>query len=93
MTIATLFILLFLAIALGMPIAFALGFSSVTTILLFSNDSLGSIAIKLFEAVSHHYTLLAIPFFILSSAFLSTGGVARRPINFAPPVVGPGKGG
>ncbi|MDW5378552.1 TRAP transporter large permease subunit [Halomonas sp. HP20-15] len=93
MTIATLFILLFLAIFLGMPIAFALGFSSVTTILLFSNDSLGSIAIKLFEAVSHHYTLLAIPFFILSSAFLSTGGVARRLINFATDVVGHVKGG
>ncbi|SHE76408.1 C4-dicarboxylate transporter, DctM subunit [Modicisalibacter ilicicola DSM 19980] len=93
MTIATLFILLFAAIFLGMPIAFALGFSSVTTILLFSNDSLGSIAIKLFEAVSHHYTLLAIPFFILSSAFLSTGGVARRLINFATDVVGHVKGG
>lgn len=93
MTIATLFILLFAAIFLGMPIAFALGFSSVTTILLFSSDSLGSIAIKLFEAVSHHYTLLAIPFFILSSAFLSTGGVARRLINFATDTVGHVKGG
>ncbi|KXS37937.1 MAG: C4-dicarboxylate transporter, DctM subunit [Halomonadaceae bacterium T82-2] len=93
MTIATLFILLFGAIFLGMPIAFALGFSSVTTILLFSNDSLGSIAIKLFESVSNHYTLLAIPFFILSSAFLSTGGVARRLINFATDAVGHVKGG
>ncbi|TDO15347.1 MULTISPECIES: TRAP transporter large permease [Halomonas] len=93
MTIAILFMLLFGAIFLGMPIAFALGFSSVTTILLFSNDSLGSIAIKLFEAVSHHYTLLAIPFFILSSAFLSTGGVARRLINFATDAVGHVKGG
>ncbi|SDL88826.1 C4-dicarboxylate transporter, DctM subunit [Modicisalibacter muralis] len=93
MTIACLFILLFLAIFLGMPIAFALGFSSVVTILLFSPDSLGSIAIKLFAAVSHHYTLLAIPFFILSSAFLSTGGVARRLIDFATNAVGHVKGG
>ncbi|MEA3252925.1 MAG: TRAP transporter large permease subunit [Pseudomonadota bacterium] len=93
MTIATLFILLFLGIFLGMPIAFALGFSSVTTVLLFSDDSLGSIAIKLFEAVSGQYTLLAIPFFILSSAFLSTGGVARRLINFATNSVGHVKGG
>lgn len=93
MTIASLFILLFVAIFLGMPIAFALGFSSVVTILLFSPDSLGSIAIKLFAAVSHHYTLLAIPFFILSSAFLSTGGVARRLIDFATNAVGHVKGG
>jgi C4-dicarboxylate transporter DctM subunit len=78
---------------IGMPIAVALGLSSVTTILLFSNDSLASISLKLFEATSEHYTLLAIPFFILSSAFLSTGGVAKRLINFAVDTVGHIKGG
>lgn len=93
MTIAALFSLLFLAIFLGMPIAFSLGFSSIVTILLFSNDSLASVSIKLFEAVSHHYTLLAIPFFILASSFLSTGGVARRLINFATDAIGHVKGG
>ena len=40
-----------------------------------------------------HYTLLAIPFFILSSAFLSTGGVARRLIRFALACVGHLRGG
>src|SRR3546814_15533620 len=29
------------------------------------------------------YTLLSIPFFILGGAFMTTGGVARRMINFA----------
>ena len=93
MTTAALFIILFACMFMGMPIAVALGFSSITTILLFSNDSLASVALKLFEAVSEHYTLLAIPFFILSSAFLSTGGVARRLIRFAIAVVGHIKGG
>lgn len=93
MTIAVLFITLFGCMLIGMPIAIALGLSSVTTILLFSNDSLASIALKLFEATSEHYTLLAIPFFILSSAFLSTGGVAKRLINFAVDTVGHIKGG
>lgn len=93
MTTATLFVLLFACLLLGMPIALALGFSSIATILLFSNDSLASIALKLFEALSAHYTLLAIPFFILSSQFLSTGGVARRLIRFAVAVVGHIKGG
>ncbi|MEO5341894.1 MAG: TRAP transporter large permease subunit, partial [Gammaproteobacteria bacterium SHHR-1] len=88
MTIATLFLLLFGCMLIGMPIAISLGFSSIVTILLFSNDSIASIALKLFEALSGHYTLLAIPFFILSSTFLSTGGVARRLINFAIDVVG-----
>ncbi|WP_303722252.1 TRAP transporter large permease [Malonomonas rubra] len=93
MTTAALFIILLLCLLTGMPIAFALGLSSITTILLFSNDSLASIALKLFEAESEHYTLLAIPFFILSSTFLSTGGVASRIINFAVDCVGWIRGG
>jgi C4-dicarboxylate transporter DctM subunit len=93
MTIAALFLLLFGCMMLGMPIALALGLSSIGTILMFSNDSLASIALKLFEALSEHYTLLAIPFFILSSTFLSTGGVAKRIIRFALSLVGHIRGG
>jgi len=93
MTTATLFILLLACMGMGMPIAIALGLSSIVTILFFSNDSLASIALKLFESTSEHYTLLAIPFFILSSSFLSTGGVARRLIDFAVDSVGHIRGG
>ncbi|WP_321366452.1 TRAP transporter large permease subunit [uncultured Desulfuromusa sp.] len=93
MTTAALFFLLLLCLLTGMPIAFALGLSSITTILIFSNDSLASIALKLFASQSEHYTLLAIPFFILSSTFLSTGGVANRIINFAIDCVGWIRGG
>ncbi|MBE9487285.1 MAG: TRAP transporter large permease subunit, partial [Chloroflexi bacterium] len=93
MTTAALFIILLICLLTGMPIAFALGLSSITTILIFSTDSLASIALKLFETQSEHYTLLAIPFFILSSTFLSTGGVANRIINFAIDCVGWIRGG
>ncbi|MFT5727484.1 MAG: C4-dicarboxylate transporter DctM subunit [Desulforhopalus sp.] len=93
MTTAALFILLFGCMMLGMPIALALGLSSIGTILMFSSDSLASIALKLFESLSEHYTLLAIPFFILSSTFLSTGGVAKRIIRFALSLVGHIRGG
>ncbi|MGY0216650.1 TRAP transporter large permease [Endozoicomonadaceae bacterium StTr2] len=93
MATATLFITLLLCMLLGMPIAIALGLSSIVTILTFSSDSLASVALKMFEATSEHYTLLAIPFFILSSAFLSTGGVARRLIDFAIASVGHIRGG
>jgi C4-dicarboxylate transporter, DctM subunit len=92
-TTGFLFLSLFFFLLLGMPIAVALGLSSVVTILLFSNDSIASIALKLFQSVSGHYTLLAIPFFILSSAFLTTGGVARRLIRFAIACVGYIRGG
>ncbi len=84
--------MLFGLLLIGAPIAIALGLSSVTSILLFSHDSLASLALKLFETMQH-YTLLAIPFFILSSVFLSTGGVARRLIRFALACVGHLRGG
>ena len=79
-------------LAMGAPIAISLGLSSLLVILGFSNDSLASIALKFFEAMQH-YTLLAIPFFILSSAFLSTGGVAQRLIRFSIACVGHFRGG
>lgn len=93
MVALSLFGILFLCMILGMPIAIALGFSSIVTITFFTSDSAPTVALKLFEAVSEHYTLLAIPFFILSSAFLSTGGVARRLIDFATATVGHIRGG
>ncbi|MEQ8394122.1 TRAP transporter large permease subunit [Thalassobaculum sp.] len=77
---------------LGVPIAISLGLASLTLIIFFSNDSLASIALKFFES-AEHYTLLAIPFFILASAFMSTGGVARRIIRFAIAIVGSFRGG
>ena len=87
MTIGFLFVTLFGLLLVGTPIAISLGLASVSTILLFSNDDLASLAGKLFDTM-HHYTLMAIPFFILSSAFLSTGGVAKRLIRFATNLVG-----
>jgi C4-dicarboxylate transporter DctM subunit len=57
-------------------------------LLLFSDATLGSVAGTLFEAFEGHYTLLAIPFFILASSFMTTGGVARRIIRFSIACVG-----
>jgi len=92
MTIAALFILLFVFMVLGVPIAVALGLSSLLTILFFAQDSLASLALKLYET-SEHYTLLAIPFFILGGSFMTTGGVARRMIRFANACIGHLRGG
>ncbi|SFR40384.1 TRAP transporter large permease [Litoreibacter janthinus] len=78
---------------IGVPIAVSLGFSSVLFLLWFSDASMASVAGTLFEAFAGHYTLLAIPFFILASSFMSTGGVARRIINFSIACVGHLRGG
>lgn len=92
MTTAFLFVTLFVFLFMGMPIAISLGLSSVLTLLLFAPDSLASLALKFFETMQG-YTLLAIPFFILSGALLTTGGVARRLISFANSAVGHFRGG
>ena len=72
----------------GVPIAVALGMSSVLFLLWFSDSSLASVAQTLFAAFEGHFTLLAIPFFILASAFMTTGGVAQRIIRFSIACVG-----
>jgi len=93
MEVAILFIMVVGLMLLGVPIAVSLGLSSTVFLLVYSEASLGSIAQTLFNAFEGHYTLLAIPFFILASAFMTTGGVARRIIRFAIACVGHLQGG
>ncbi|GAA6164979.1 TRAP transporter large permease [Pelagimonas sp. KU-00592-HH] len=73
---------------IGVPIAVSLGLSSILFLLFFSDATLASVAGTLFEAFEGHFTLLAIPFFILASSFMTTGGVARRIIRFSIACVG-----
>src|SRR3546814_6692779 len=82
MNILFLFVMLFGMMTIGVPISISLGLSSMLTIMLFAQDSLASLALKFFDTMDQ-YTLLSIPFFILGGAFMTTGGVARRMINFA----------
>lgn len=93
MGILFLFAMVIAFLFIGTPIAISLGISSVIFLLLNSDTSLASVAQTLFSAFSGHYTLLAIPFFILASTFMSTGGVAQRIIRFAINTVGHFQGG
>ena len=88
MDVALLFAMIISMLLIGAPIAVALGLSSTIFLLAYSDSSLGSIAQSLFDAMAGHQTLLAIPFFILASAYMSTGGVAKRIIRFAIAMVG-----
>ena len=87
-----LFILVLGFLFVGVPVGLSLGLSSILYVAIFTNESLSSVAISLF-GVGTHYTLLAIPFFILASSFMSTGGVAKRLIRFAIASVGHFRGG
>ena len=94
MEIAMLFLMVIGFMLIGVPIAVSLGLSSILFLMLFGHDaSLASVAQTLFSAFEGHYTLLAIPFFVLASVFMSTGGVARRIIRFAIALVGSFQGG
>lgn len=92
MSIIVLFGALFFCMLIGIPIAISLGLAGSLVIILFSNDSISSVAVKIFEA-SEYYTLLAIPFFLLAGSFMTTGGVAKRLIDFANASVGHIRGG
>jgi len=93
MEVAILFVMVIGLMLLGVPIAVSLGMSSILFLLVLSDTSMASIAQTLFQAMAGHYTLLAIPFFILASSFMSTGGVARRIIRFSIAIVGHFPGG
>ncbi|ASI90257.1 TRAP transporter large permease [Vibrio mediterranei] len=93
MDILLLFLMVVGFMLIGVPIAVSLGLSSILFLLMHSDASLASVAQTLFNAFAGHYTLLAIPFFILASSFMSTGGVAKRIIRFAIAMVGWFRGG
>src|SRR6056297_3847507 len=88
MEVVLLFSMVVGLLLVGVPIAVSLGLSSTLFLLWFSESSLASIAQTLFEAFEWHYTLLAIPFYILASSFMTTGGVAQRIIRFSIACVG-----
>ena len=93
MEVLLLFVMIIGLLLIGVPIAVALGLSSILFQLMFSSTSLGAVAQAIYQAMAGHYTLLAIPFFILASSFMSTGGVAKRIIRFAIACVGHLQGG
>ncbi|MEX2520859.1 MAG: TRAP transporter large permease [Paracoccaceae bacterium] len=93
MDVVALFAMVIVLLLIGVPIAIALGLSSMIFLLVLSDTSLASIAQSLYQAMAGHYTLLAIPFFVLASSFMSTGGVAQRIIRFSIACVGHFRGG
>jgi len=84
--------MLFIALAMGVPVAISLGLASVSTMLLFADQSLLSTSQRFFHTMQV-YPLLAVPFFILAASFMTTGGVAKRMIVFANALVGHFRGG
>jgi C4-dicarboxylate transporter DctM subunit len=79
-------------LALGIPVAISLGAAASLTMLLFSDQTLLSVAQKFFHTMLV-YPLLAVPFFILAGTFMTSGGAAQRMVAFANSLVAHHRGG
>ncbi|MEO8280633.1 MAG: TRAP transporter large permease [Ideonella sp.] len=72
--------------AIGMPIAYALGLSALVGAV-WIDLPLDAVMIQLASGVNK-FSLLAIPFFVLAGAIMAEGGMARRLVAFAGVLVG-----
>lgn len=78
----TLFAAFFALVVIGVPIALALGLSSMIALLIFSHVPVMILVQKSFASIDT-FTLMAIPFFILAGNIMSSGGVSQRLVNLA----------
>ncbi len=75
------------AFLIGMPIAFALGFSSLCAMYYAGGVTPILIMQKMFAA-NDSFPLMAIPFFVLAGGIMTQGGISRRLVDVANLVVG-----
>jgi tripartite ATP-independent transporter DctM subunit len=82
---------LLLLIAIGVPVAYALGLASLAGAL-WIDIPLDAVMLKISDGVDN-FSLLAIPFFVLAGAIMAEGGMAQRLVAFAYIFVGFIRGG
>ncbi|WP_126428755.1 TRAP transporter large permease [Brevibacillus marinus] len=83
----------FALLLLGVPIAYAMGVSSVAYIFSSANLELfGTAPLRIFQGVQN-FGLLAIPLFVFVGELMNSGGITTRLIRFANVVIGHFRGG
>jgi len=94
MSVLVLLVVFVLLFALGIPIAFCIGVSTLATMLMTMDFSPAVTTISQRMAGGlNSFALLAIPLFILSGQLMAQGGIARRLIDFSKAIVGTIPGG
>lgn len=79
----------FLMLALSVPVSISLIISSIVTVMANLPLDLGTfVACQKMVSGVDSFSLLAVPFFILTGVLMNTGGIAQRLINLANVVVG-----
>lgn len=90
--LAVFFISLFVFIFLSVPIAFALGLSTVLGISMHETLPMEIIPQRIFVSMNS-FPLMAIPFFILAGNLMGVGSMSKRLVDFASSLVGHFTGG
>ncbi|KFI33494.1 C4-dicarboxylate ABC transporter [Haematobacter missouriensis] len=77
----------FLLLVSGIPIVLALGIAGLLAIELTTSAPVSIIAQRIYGGISS-FTLMAIPFFVVSGLLMEAGGIARRFVGLAEALVG-----
>ena len=79
-------------LAVGIPVAVAMGLTSFVYLFLFMDISPLVVCQQMISGVNK-FTLLAIPFFMLSGAYMEHGGISKRIVRFCNSLFGSLPGG
>ncbi len=82
MAVPVLFITLFVLLIIGVPIGFAIGGATMLSMFLCSDLNMVINSQYCYSGI-FSFTVMAIPFFMLAGTIMSTGGIAKRIVNFA----------
>ena len=89
---AILIVLMLILLVLGVPIAYAIGISSMLFVLLMTDMSPLIIAQQV-SAGADTLVLLALPFFLLAGEIMNAAGITKRLTRLAMAIIGPAPGG
>lgn len=81
-----------IGVLIGVPVAFALGFSGAAYVVLSEKARLTVLPTVLFGGMDS-FPLLAIPFFVMAGDLLARSGMLDRMVGLAKAIVGPVRGG
>ena len=87
MNVAMLFLIFFILLMLSVPIGYAIGIATLITLICFSSIPITMIAQNAVAGVDS-FPLLAIPFFMLAGNLMSSGGIAKRLVDFFESIIG-----
>ena len=83
---------LLLAMAIGVPIAFALGIAGTIGLIVLDPSTLVLVPQRIFSGVDS-FPLMAVPFFVLAGELMGTTGILKRLLALAETLVGHFRGG